>query len=107
MYLALRYFGELKMTHLEFQKKLEFELIHNKLESGTEEESPEKRRKTRQNTLHKITTAPPHSGSEGGKWVKSTSKSTNSINVTLRDAHILSLLCVMAQNTYSDAIKTL
>ena len=58
------------MTQLEFHKKLLFELIHNNLESGTEEESPDKRRKTRQNTLHKITTAPPNSGFEGGKWVK-------------------------------------
>ena len=88
-YLAMRYFGELKMTQLEFQKKLAFELIHNKLESGTEEERPEKWRNTRQNKLHKITTAPPHSGFECGKWVKSTSKSTKSINVTLRYAKIL------------------
>ena len=58
------------MTQLEFRKKLAFELIHNTLESGTEEERPEKQRKTRQNTLHKIATAPSHSGFEGGKWVK-------------------------------------
>ena len=36
-YLAMRYFGELKMTQLEFRKNLAFELIHNTLESGTEE----------------------------------------------------------------------
>ena len=30
-YLAMRYFGELKMTQLEFRKKIAFELIHNKL----------------------------------------------------------------------------
>ena len=69
-YLAMRYFGELKMTQLEFRKKLAFKLIHNTLESGTEEERPERRRNTRQNTLHNIITAPPHSGFEGGKWVK-------------------------------------
>ena len=70
MYLAIRYFGGLKMTQLEFRKKLAFELINNTLDSGTEEENPEKRRKTRQNTIHKITTSPPHSGFKGGKWVK-------------------------------------
>ena len=69
-YLAMKYFGELKMTQLEFGKKLLFELIHNTLESGTDEERPERWRNTRQNTLHKITTAPPHSGFEGSKWVK-------------------------------------
>ena len=69
-YLAMRYFGELKMTQLEFRKKLAFELIHNTLENGTEEERPKKRRKKRQNTLQKITTSPPHSGFEGGKWIK-------------------------------------
>ena len=69
-YLAMRYFGELKMTQLEFWKKLDFEFIHNTLKSGTEEERPDKRRKTRQNTLHKITTAPTHSGFEGRKWVR-------------------------------------
>ena len=58
------------MTNLEFQKKLAFELIHNTFESGTEEERPERRGNTRQNMLHKISTAPPHSGFEGGKWVK-------------------------------------
>ena len=36
-YLTMRYFGELKMTQLEFRKNLAFELIHNTLESGTEE----------------------------------------------------------------------
>ena len=71
-------------------KNLVCELIHSTLESGTEGESPEKQRKTRQNTLHKITTAPPHSGFDGGKWVKITSKSPNSISVTLRYAQILS-----------------
>ena len=91
------------MTQLEFRKRLAFDFIHNTLERGTEEERPERRRNTRQNTLHKITTAPPHSGFEGGKWVKSTSKSTNSINVTLWDAQILSELCVTAQKIYSDA----
>ena len=55
---------------MEFHRKLAFELIHNTLESGTEEERPDKRNKTHQNMLHKITTAPPHSGFEGGKWVK-------------------------------------
>ena len=34
-YLAMRYFGELKMTQLEFRKQLPLELIHNTLESGT------------------------------------------------------------------------
>ena len=58
-YLAMRYFGELNITQLEFQKKLAFELIHNPLESGTEEERPERQRNTCQNTLNKITTAPP------------------------------------------------
>ena len=58
------------MTQLEFRKKLAFELIHDTLENGTKEERPERRRNTRQNTLHKITTVPPHSGFEGGKWVK-------------------------------------
>ena len=58
------------MTQLEFWKKLAFELIHYTLESGTEEEKPDRGRNTRQNKLHKITTAPPHSGFEGGKWVK-------------------------------------
>ena len=70
MYLAMRYFGELKMTQLEFRKKLAFELIHNTLESGTKEERPDKWRNTRQNMLHKITTAPPHSGFEGEKLIK-------------------------------------
>ena len=69
-YLAMQYFGELKMTQLEFKKKIVFEFIHTTLESGTEEERPERRRNTLQNTLHKITTASPHSGFEGGKWVK-------------------------------------
>ena len=69
-YLAIRYFGELKMTQLEFREKLVFELIHNTLESGNEEERPDIRRNKRQNTLHKITIDPPHSGFEGGKWVK-------------------------------------
>ena len=69
-YLAIRYFGELKMTQLEFRKNRAFELIHNTLDSGTDEERTERRRNTRQNTLHKITTAPPNSGFEGGKWVK-------------------------------------
>ena len=59
------------MTQLEFWKKLAFVFIHNTLESGTEEERPERHSNTRQNTLHKITTAPSHSGFEGGKWVKS------------------------------------
>ena len=66
-YLTMRYFGELQMTQLEFQINLEFELIHNTLESGTEEERLEKCRKSRQNMLQKITIAPPHSGFEGGK----------------------------------------
>ena len=34
-HLAMRYFGELKMTQLEFRKQLPLELIHNTLESGT------------------------------------------------------------------------
>ena len=34
-YLAMRYFGGLNMTQLEFWKKLTFEFIHNTLESGT------------------------------------------------------------------------
>ena len=34
-YLAMGYFGELKMTQLEFRKNPAFELIHNILESGT------------------------------------------------------------------------
>ena len=58
------------MTKLEFRKKIAFELIHNTLESGNEENRPEKRRKTYQNTIQKITTSAPHSGFEGGKWVK-------------------------------------
>ena len=69
-YLAMRYFGELNMTQLEFRKNLALEFIRNTLERGAEEERPERRRNTRQNTLHKITTAPPHSGFEGRKWVK-------------------------------------
>ena len=69
-YLAMRYFGELKMTQLEFQKNLAFELIHNTLESGAEDKRPDRGRNTHQNTLHKITTAPPRSGFECGKWVK-------------------------------------
>ena len=69
-YLAMRYSGELKMKQLEFRKKLAFELIHNTLRIGTEEERPETQRNTCQNTLHKTTTAPPHSGFEDGKWVK-------------------------------------
>ena len=103
IYLAMRYFGELNMTQLEFRKKLTFELIHNTLKSGTEEERPERRRNTRRNTLHKIITDPTHSGFEVGKWVKSASKITNSINMTLRDAQILLELCVTAQKTYFDA----
>ena len=59
--------------------------------------------KTCRNTLHTITTAPPHSGFEGWKWIKSTRKSTNSINVTLQDAQHLSKLCVIAQNINYDA----
>ena len=102
-YLAMRYFWELKMTPLKFWKKLAFEFIHNTLDSGTEEERPEKQNKTRQNTLHKIATAPSHSGFEGVKWVKSTSKSTKSINVTLWDTYILSELCVISQNICSGA----
>ena len=51
----------------------------------------------------KIFTAPPQSDFEGGKWVKSTSKSTNSINVTLQDAQFLSELCVTALSIYIDA----
>ena len=74
MYLSMRYFEELKMTQLEFRKKLSFEFIHNTLESGTEEERPERQRNTYQNRLHKINTAPPHSGFEGGKWVKKRAK---------------------------------
>ena len=62
------------MKQLEFQKNIAFELTHNTLQSGTEEERPERRRNTHQNTLHKITTSLPHSGFEDGKWVKSTSK---------------------------------
>ena len=58
------------MTQLEFRKNLAFYFIHNTLESDTEEERPERRNNTRQNTIHKITAAPPHSGFGGGKWVK-------------------------------------
>ena len=49
------------MTKLDFRKNLAFEFIHNTLESGTEEERPERRRNKLRNTLQKITTAPPHS----------------------------------------------
>ena len=69
-YLTMRYFGELNITQLKFWKKIAFKLIHNTLESGTEEERPERRRNTRRNTLHKIATAAPNSDFEGGKWVK-------------------------------------
>ena len=69
-YLAMRYFGELNITQIQFRKKLVFELIHNTLESVTKEERPERRRNKGQNTLHKITTAPPHSDFEGKKQIK-------------------------------------
>ena len=35
-YLEMKYFGELKMTQLEFRKNLAFEFIHNTLKSGTD-----------------------------------------------------------------------
>ena len=34
-YIAMTYFGKLKMKQLEFWKQLLFELIYNTLESGT------------------------------------------------------------------------
>ena len=91
------------MKQQEFRKKLVLEMIHNTLENGTEEQRPERRRNTRQNMPRKIFTAPPQSDFEGGKWVKSTSKSTNSINVTLQDAQFLSKLFVTAQKIYYNA----
>ena len=69
-YLIMICFGELNMTQLEFWNKLAFELIHNTLESVPGKDRPERHMNKLQNTLQKITTAPPHSGFEVGKWVK-------------------------------------